>query len=159
MKRRDFIRSAGAASLLASLGFSLQSCESDGDDDITPVTGGGGSSGGSGGGTGGGATDDVLFSFSLSDSPFDVLQTQDAWLLHPTENYLLVNVQGNIRAFTSVCTHSGCSRDWSFSSGKATCTCHGSIFKADGSVEQGPASSSLSEFTVVLDGDTVEVKK
>ena len=155
MDRRDFVRSAGAAALLTSLGFSLQSCESDGDDVTpTPPATGGGSGSGSGG-----TDDDVLFTFTLTDAPFDVLQTSDAWLLHPTEDYLLVNVGGSLRAFTSICTHSGCSRDWSFANKQARCTCHNSIFNNDGSVSQGPASGSLAEFAVETDNNTITVKK
>ena len=147
------MRSAGAAALLTSFGFSLQSCSDD--DDVTPSNPGTGG----GGGTGGGSDDDVIFTFSLDSSPFDALQTEDAWVLHPDEDYLLLNVGGSIRALTSVCTHSGCARDWSFSGKEAQCTCHGSVFDQDGNVVQGPANGALQEFVVEIEDNTVTVKR
>jgi cytochrome b6-f complex iron-sulfur subunit len=136
MDRRKFVKTAGAAALLASLGIPLKSCQTD--DDMMP--------------------DDVLLSFSLDDSPFNDLLTEDAWLLHPTENYLLVNVGGDIRAFTSVCTHTGCSRNWEFTNNQARCTCHSSFFNNDGTVAAGPANAPLAEFTVEVVNNMVTVK-
>ncbi|MEM6299994.1 MAG: Rieske (2Fe-2S) protein, partial [Bacteroidota bacterium] len=140
MTRKDFLKNVGAAALLVSLGVSLESCSSADDDEITPTptpdddddTEDGGDESGNEG-----------ITFSLSESPFDTLQTFDAWLLHPDENILLANVNGTIRAFTSVCTHSGCSRSWQFDNARARCTCHNSIFDQDGSRVSGPATRAL----------------
>ena len=137
--------------MLTSLGFSVFGCSSDSgevapkeEEDATDNNGN---------------TTDELFSFDLNSNPFDVLKVEDSWLLHPSKNYLLVNVDENIRAFTSVCTHSGCSRDWAFANKKAECTCHGSFFNHDGSVDSGPAESALKEFTVSVDGTNITVSE
>ncbi|MEL7121119.1 MAG: Rieske (2Fe-2S) protein [Bacteroidota bacterium] len=137
MKRRVFLSSVGATALLASLGIPLTSCERE---DATPQS------------------DDVILTFNLNDSPFNVLQNDDAWLLHPSMNYLFVNVGGQIRAFTSVCTHSGCSRNWVFSNQQARCTCHNSIFNNDGTVASGVAPSALRRYSVDLENDVVTVR-
>lgn len=49
---------------------------------------------------------------------------------------------GEVRAFSSRCTHLGCRIDRSLE-GEAACPCHGSRFRADGSVAQGPAARPL----------------
>ncbi len=154
MRRKEFIKNSGAAALLLSLGIPLQNCTfgeeepapSGGGSSFTPPTGGGG--GGGGGNT---------VTFNLGNSPFSSLDTVDTWLLHPSENILLVNVAGTIRAFTSVCTHSGCSRDWSQQNNNIECTCHGSVFNQSGGVVQGPASSNLREYQVQVEENTVTI--
>jgi Rieske Fe-S protein len=137
MNRKDFIQKTGAATLLVSMGVLIDSCTSD-TNDVIP--------------------DNVkTVTFSLTNSPYDVLNTADSWLLHPTENILLVNVNGAIRAFTSVCTHASCVTDWTYSSPTFTCTCHGSKFNNKGEVTAGPAASNLKEYAVKVEGDVVSI--
>ena len=50
---------------------------------------------------------------------------------------------GEIRAYSSRCTHLGCRID-RLLDGEAACPCHGSRFRPDGSVAQGPAVRPLS---------------
>ncbi len=143
----------GAAALLVSLGVSLESCSSDSEDEVTPTPPPANDDN-----TGDENNDDSQgITFDLNDSPFDTLQTFDTWLLHPDENILLANVNGIIRAFTSVCTHSGCSRSWEFNNAQARCTCHSSVFDQSGSRVSGPASRSLQEFSVTQEGTTITV--
>jgi thiosulfate dehydrogenase [quinone] large subunit len=142
MDRKDFLKNASAATALAFFGLSLESCSSDSEDtDPNPNPGGGGNE----------------VSFNLTDSPFNALASDGGWLLHPDENILLVNVGGTISAFSSRCTHTGCTRDWSFPSSQFQCNCHGSRFDTSGNVTVGPASSPLLRKTVTRDGDKVTV--
>ncbi|EON23830.1 MULTISPECIES: Rieske (2Fe-2S) protein [Nocardioides] len=63
--------------------------------------------------------------------------------------------EGDFKAFTSVCTHQGCTVSAS-TDGVIPCGCHGSEFSIeDGSVLQGPATSPLSEVEISVDGDTI----
>lgn len=63
--------------------------------------------------------------------------------------------EGTFKAFTSVCTHQGCTVSAS-SDGVIPCGCHGSEFSIeDGSVLQGPATSALSEVAITVDGDNI----
>lgn len=137
MNRKDFIQKTGAATLLVSMGILIDSCTSD-TNDVTPDNG-------------------KTVTFSLANSPYDVLNNEDSWLLHPTENILLVNVNGTIRAFTSVCTHAACVTDWTYSSPTFTCTCHGSKFNNKGEVTAGPAAANLKEYAVKVDGTAVSI--
>ena len=132
MKRKEFIKLVSASFVMTSIGVTISGC---GDDDnllgelAEPIE------------------------IDLSASPFDVLQTQGGWLLHPDDNILLINNEGTIRAFTSVCTHTGCARNWSFDDSEFICTCHNSKFNTSGNVVSGPASGSLAQFTVSRTGD------
>ncbi|MGK4064575.1 Rieske (2Fe-2S) protein [Rothia sp. HC945] len=64
--------------------------------------------------------------------------------------------QGEYKAFSSSCTHQGCSvnvRDESI-----TCPCHSSTFSIqDGSVQGGPAPKPLPEYKVTVDGGRIRL--
>lgn len=151
MNRKDFIKTASLATILTMTGLTLQSCSSD-SEDTDPTNGNDDDN--NNGNTGGGSASTI--SFSIEDSPFNALQQNQGWVLHPQNDILLVTVGSTISAFTSVCTHSGCSRDWDFNQ-VFTCSCHGSQFDTNGSVVTGPATSALRKLTVARDGNTVTV--
>lgn len=135
MRRRLFIEKSGKAMFLAGLGLSVISCN---EDDPQPDL-------------------STPLEIDLGIAPFDSLQESGNWVLHPSENILLVNVDGEIRAFTSVCTHSQCSRNWVFGPTEATCTCHGSKFDMQGNVVQGPARGRLTQFEINQIGNFISV--
>lgn len=65
--------------------------------------------------------------------------------------------EGEFKAFSAVCTHQGCPVQ-EIADGKINCPCHGSAFSIeDGSVVNGPATSSLETKSVSVDGDQVTV--
>ena len=134
MDRKTFIKKAGAAAALTSLGISLESCS---EDDIQPDL-----------------SEPLVLDMSVS--PFDEILSQ-YWILHPDKNILIVNWEGEIRAFTSVCTHEQCARDWVFGRGVFTCTCHTSQFDHTGAVVAGPAQKDLAEFQVTRDGNRLTI--
>ena len=133
MNKREFLKQASAATALAYFGLSLESCS---EEELPDPTGG----------------DEILI--DLTASPFTTLQNDQGWLLHPDFDILLVNVGGTINAFSSRCTHSGCTRQWSFSE-EFTCTCHGSKFDTSGNVVSGPAQGSLTRVSVTREGDMI----
>lgn len=63
---------------------------------------------------------------------------------------------GEFKAFSAICTHQGCIVD-EVSGGTINCPCHGSKFKLDGSVSQGPASTPLSSRAVKVSGDQISL--
>lgn len=137
MNRLEFLQKAGALTALASLGVSVASCSDD--DDIQPSVLGEGNQ----------------LRVDLSSGPFSSLQNTNGWVLHPDENILLVNVDSEIRAFSSVCPHSQCTRNWQYSPGVFTCTCHNSKFDTKGEFLSGPANRGLSEIVVSREDDVL----
>lgn len=68
----------------------------------------------------------------------------DLLLTQPTE--------GEIRAFSAVCTHQGCAVEPG--EGDLSCPCHGSVFDlATGEVVQGPANEALPEVSIEVGED------
>jgi Rieske Fe-S protein len=87
------------------------------------------------------------------------LAVTGGWLLVIDAQTLVVNVGGAYRAMTSVCTHSACDRNWTFTNSRFTCTCHGSEFDTSGNVLQGPANQPLRSYTTGLNGTILTVTK
>jgi Rieske Fe-S protein len=50
---------------------------------------------------------------------------------------------GSLHAVSAVCTHLGCLVEWNRAEQTWDCPCHGSRFRTDGSVIQGPAKRDL----------------
>lgn len=153
--RKDFLRTAGSTLLFASLGISLSSCGnvtdsvSEGIDPVDPSD-----------------PDSPIkingntITLDLSSPQLEKIKMEGEWLLIADANTLVVNVDGNtIRAFTSVCTHTGCSTNWAFNGELFTCTCHNSKFNTSGTVVQGPANSDLEEFKVDRDDEILTITK
>lgn len=64
---------------------------------------------------------------------------------------------GEFKAFSSVCTHSGCTVG-SISNGTINCPCHGSQFDAaNGSVKKGPATKPLPATAITVEGDSISL--
>jgi cytochrome b6-f complex iron-sulfur subunit len=95
---------------------------------------------------------------TIDTSILTQLNSSGGWLLIVPAQTLVVN-DGQIRAMTSICTHSRCDRNWSFSNNVFTCTCHGSRFNTTGQVLQGPANAPLTSFSVAIDGDKIIITK
>lgn len=63
---------------------------------------------------------------------------------------------GAFAAFSTVCTHQGCNVD-EIAGGTINCPCHGSKYKLDGSVANGPAAKPLAKKTTKVDGGSIFV--
>ena len=60
---------------------------------------------------------------------------------------------GELRAFSAVCTHLGCTPNWLAGENKFKCPCHGSGFYMTGINFEGPAPRPLERYRVVLADD------
>ncbi|MBD3628045.1 Rieske (2Fe-2S) protein [Cyclobacterium sp.] len=76
------------------------------------------------------------------------LMASGGWMLIREAQLLVVNLDGQFSALTSVCTHSQCDRNWTFGNQVFTCTCHGSRFDTQGEVVNGPATQPLKSYAV-----------
>ena len=148
--RRKFIEKAGSGAVLALFGAAFfTSCSSDGDTDPMQPPGGGADTG-----------------ITISGNTIRVnlgiqaaLNNNGSWLLIPDAQTLVANVGGSFIALTSVCTHSACDRNWTYSSEEFTCTCHNSKFSTSGSVLRGPATQPLTPFSTSVAGEILTITK
>ena len=65
----------------------------------------------------------------------------------------IVRIQEGFYAVSAVCTHLGCITQWKPDANLIECPCHGSKFKSDGTVVEGPAPRSLPHFGITLTPD------
>ena len=70
---------------------------------------------------------------------------------------ILVNVDGEIRAFEAVCTHEGCPLGWNPTQHLIRCPCHGSAFDTRGQVVNGPAKLPLAAYEAIVERGQVSV--
>ncbi len=151
--RRKFLEKAGSSLVIATLGFAFfTSCSSIEDaDPIAPAPTPPGNSG-----TGITISGNTI---SIDLSIQAALKTSGNWLLIDNAQTLVANISGAYIALTSVCTHSGCDKNWTFGSNRFTCTCHGSVFDQAGKVIQGPANQPLTQFGAQVTGSTLVISK
>jgi cytochrome b6-f complex iron-sulfur subunit len=60
-------------------------------------------------------------------------------------------------ALSAICTHAGCSMDYTAGQKVLDCPCHGSQFATDGSVLRGPAVRPLRVYSVTLASNMITV--
>lgn len=156
INRKDFIKQAGCSVLfLMAMGITVTACDTaevaGPKDDTNP---------GGGGGTANGITiTQTTITLDLSQSGAAVLSNAGGFLLISAANAMAVNVNGTIRAFTSVCTHQQCSTSWAYQNSRLVCTCHGSQFSNEGQVVIGPASAPLKAFNSTRNGNIVTITR
>jgi len=63
---------------------------------------------------------------------------------------IVINTEGQLRAFSGLCTHESCELGWNPRQQLIRCPCHGSAFGPDGGVRAGPATEPLEEFPVMV---------
>ncbi len=136
--------------VVVGTGLPLLSSCGGGDDDTTTT---GGSSGGTASPTSGASSSEpagpLVATGKVPVNGGVILEGKKIVVTQPTE--------GTFKAFTAVCTHEACLVG-SVKDGVISCPCHGSAYSAtDGSVQNGPATRPLKEFSVtVQDGEVVE---
>lgn len=152
--RRKFLEKAGSSLILATLGVAFfTSCSSTEDTDpVAPNP-----PGNSGGSNSGISISGTTISINLSIQT--ALTTSGNWLLIENVRTLVANVNGAYVALTSVCTHSGCDKNWTFGNSRFTCTCHGSVFDPSGNVLQGPATQPLTQYGTQVSGTTLTITR
>ncbi|MDR9410417.1 MAG: ubiquinol-cytochrome c reductase iron-sulfur subunit [Balneolaceae bacterium] len=158
--RKQFLKTAGSTALFAFLGIGFYGCSSTTSTDDNniindpPEDGGDNDSGITIQNSG----DTIIIDLTKDD--VSALNDSGEWLLINAASTLIVNIDGStFRAFTSICTHQGCSNDWSFSENLFICNCHDSRFNTNGEVVRGPASRDLDEFNLSIDGDIITITK
>lgn len=139
--RREFIRICACAGALGALPWLTSGC---------------------GGEDGGPAAPEVTGSFSVDLAAHPSLAADEsAVVISGTQagSIFLTHTTGDTYfALSRVCTHQGC-QVGTPSGGSAVlpCPCHGSRYRLDGTVEQGPAPRALTSWPVTLEGNTLTI--
>ena len=60
-------------------------------------------------------------------------------------------------ALSAICTHAGCSMDYTAASHQIECPCHASIFNEQGQVVHGPARMPLKIYIATLANNVITV--
>ncbi|WP_028852231.1 Rieske (2Fe-2S) protein [Thermocrispum municipale] len=100
------------------------------------------------GGSGGGSAGEAPEKGSVIGKASEV-EVGGATIFKEAETVVVQPKEGEFQAFSAICTHQGCVLD-SVSDGTINCKCHGSKFKLDGSVANGPAREPLPKRTVTV---------
>lgn len=147
--RRAFLQRMGAMAVMSSFGISFfASCSSEEDMDPDQDQ------------NQGNGINVTAGQVAIDLEKQNQLRTAGGWILVLEAKILVVNVDGNsFSALTSVCTHSGCDRNWSFNQNQFICSCHGSRFDLQGNVLNGPATRPLSSFATKLEGNVLIVTR
>jgi Rieske Fe-S protein len=152
-ERREFLKKTGSIAVMSMFGVSFfTSCASDEDtnpSNSTPNNPPASSTG---------ITvnnNSVVIDLTQATS----LNNAGGWVLVISAQMLVVNTGSGFSALTSICTHSGCDRQWSLSSNEFVCACHGSRFTTSGAVVQGPASQPLASFQNSRTGDILTINR
>ena len=150
LSRRSVLRSTAAAGVAAPL---LVACGSDAESDTsapastTPSASDSPTASATKGGGGGSAPTELVATSEVPVGGGVILKDNAVVVTQPSE--------GDFKAFTAVCTHTGCIVS-SVSEGKIVCGCHGSQYSIeDGSVIQGPAPAALTPLEVAVKGGEV----
>ena len=72
---------------------------------------------------------------------------------------LIHTAQGDLKAFSAVCTHLNCTVQYDGTAGVIWCACHNGKFDLNGQVISGPPPRPLEQYQVNVRGDDVVVSK
>ncbi len=134
--RREFLRLA----VIGTAGLAVARCGGD------SPSGPGGNGGGGNGETTGPTKLKALDSYAV-----------DSVTLESSVSAFVIRTDAGFSARSSVCTHQGCTPNWTGS--QFSCPCHGSRFAGDGSVVRGLANNPLVSYEVTIQEGFVYVNR
>jgi cytochrome b6-f complex iron-sulfur subunit len=137
MRRRSFLINGLGASVALAFPLAFLGCSKDDEEESKLQPG-----------------DELLI--NLDDPSSSNLNTVGGYIY--SGNIIVARVgQEEYVALSKICTHQGCTIQYSSSSGNFPCPCHGSVFSPLGSVVNGPAPSPVEKFNVVLDNRQLKI--
>ncbi len=86
----------------------------------------------------------------------DAVPTEGVLEVPEARGYLL-NVEGEIVAFSEVCTHLGCRVPYIAENNRFECPCHGSKFTREGCYLEGPAPRGMDKYVTDVVDDVVVI--
>jgi len=140
MKRREALqRIVLASGTVLVIPTALLSCSEEGDVDA------------------GGNNGNNDLQINMDETAFSALNNEGGFVV--TSGIIIANSDGdNFVAVSSICTHNACTVGYSVQNNNFPCPCHGSVFNANGSVANGPATQALKRYTVTKEGNILTIK-
>lgn len=145
LDRRTFFSLVGTSIGAIVLSNCLSSCSAPADA-VAPTQSTGGTTGGSTG-----------LSLNLNDAANAKLK-QNGGFIYKNGMIIARTKDGSFIAVSQVCTHAGVTVEFDAAGNRIHCSGHGSNFKNDGSVINGPAGSPLKAFKTTFDSTTNTLK-
>ncbi len=140
IERSEFLKQVGIGFGAIMLMNCVQGCSS-GDDIPDPVT----------------PTPSAKIDFKVNLAT-DLL-TNGAFIINKANNVIIARVSATeYLAVASQCTHEKTEIGYRAATNDFRCPLHGSVFKSDGTVSNGPAASALRKFSTTLDTTNKELR-
>lgn len=141
MERKEFIKkfAVGGSILFVAPTF-LQSC-SDGNDEIINDPGNG---------------DKKEIVVDLNQAANSNLKTVGGYV-YSGDLIIIRTTDSQYTVLSKICTHQGCTVTYNSSNNNLPCPCHGSLYNINGSVVNGPAPTSLKQYTVKVEGNLLKI--
>ncbi|RYU94837.1 QcrA and Rieske domain-containing protein [Emticicia agri] len=99
-----------------------------------------------------GNSDKVDFTLDLNSSTYNTLKNKGGFVVVKPQNIIVAHTNTDtFIAVSSICTHESATIDYRASTNDFLCPNHQSEFKADGSVQKGPATTALKKYSVSSD--------
>ena len=102
------------------------------------------------------APTNVDFTLDLT-TPANSALTRDGGYVYNAGLIVARVSQGNFVAVSSACTHQGSTVVYQSGANRFYCPSHGSVFAANGAVQNGPAGKPLHQYNVSLNGTNLRV--
>ena len=98
----------------------------------------------------------VDFTIDITQPAYSALANPGGYIYY---NGVIVakTTSGSIIAVSQACTHEGANVQYQSNNNRFYCPRHGATFSNTGSVTGGPASTSLKQYTVTINGNNVRV--
>lgn len=144
MKRHEFFSTFGISAGMLFMAPVLSSCSKSMTDSTTNPTGGGNNSA-------------VDFTLDLTSSTYAALNSNGGSIVK--DNVIVARTSSGVYvALTSICSHQQYNPiSFESAANRFHCPNHGSNFGIDGSVINGPATSSLKKYNTQLNGTSLRV--
>ncbi|MDE3236592.1 MAG: Rieske (2Fe-2S) protein [Bacteroidota bacterium] len=102
------------------------------------------------------APSNVNLTVDITSSAYSALQTNGGYV-YVNGIIIAKTTTGNYLAVSQACTHQGATVVFESNSSMFYCPSHGSMFNANGSVANGPASAPLKQYTVTANGNVLTI--
>jgi cytochrome b6-f complex iron-sulfur subunit len=136
MKRKEFLSMVGMGAVAVACGYCVGGCKKDEEIIEAPTN--------------------VDFTLDLTNSSYSVLRNNGG-VVYNGGVLVARLVTGVYVAVSQRCTHTGTVVLYDVNNNFFHCPTHGSNFRTDGSVINGPASRSLARYNTTLNGDLLRV--